>query len=111
MAESRPLIIVVGLDLDEAERDRLSTRFEVLEASTSDNAIEMLIQGTLARDVPTNENIDGEGARRLQTRIDEIDDAGGDLLDLGDELGDGQRPTDIVDEQRVIGRRLVAGGE
>ena len=38
-------------------------------------------------------------------------ETGGDLLDLGDEFGDGQRPTGIVDEQRVIGRRLVAGGE
>ena len=38
-------------------------------------------------------------------------ETGGDLLDLGDELGDGQRPTGIVDEQRMIGRRLVACGE
>ena len=38
-------------------------------------------------------------------------ESGGDLLDLGDELGDGQRPTGIVDEQRMIGRRLVACGE
>lgn len=104
MSESRPLIIVVGLGLEEAESHRLQERFEVLEASTTDNAIELLLQGSLTRDVPTSNLNDGELARRLQTRIDEIDDAGGDLLDL-----DAERvtPLNLAERLRLLESRVA----
>lgn len=82
MSETRPLIIVVGPDLEEVERDRLSERFDILTASSTDDAIERLLQGTSESPAEGGDLAEGERARRLQTRIDEIDDAGGQLLDL-----------------------------
>jgi CheY-like chemotaxis protein len=72
---------VIGADLPEAERDRLSDLYEVSETSSHDDAIELLLQETVSKE-EFSDGPDGERARRLQTRIDEIDDAGGDLLDL-----------------------------
>jgi len=83
MANSRPRIILIGLDLDKADRDRLHDTFELVKVGSADEAIEMLlhdqVEGTILQG---DEDAPGDRARHLQRCIDDIDEAGGELLDL-----------------------------
>jgi len=85
MSEARPRIIVIGHGLDQADSDRLSDDFDIIEADSADQAIEQLLQPDEDVTSPRPAGRDGERTRQLQMRIDEIDDAGGDLLDLDSE--------------------------
>ena len=103
MSEPRPRIIVIGQDLPEAERDRLSDDYEVIEARETDDVIEMLLQETVSSDEQVDEQ-ETERARRLQTRIDEIDEAGGDLLDLDAEI---VTPLNLAERLHLLESRVA----
>ena len=88
MANERPRIILIGLDLDKVDRDRLLENFEIIDVSRSDEAIELLLHNEVAGTVLLSgegDKADGDRARQLQLRIDEIDEAGAELLDLDSE--------------------------
>ena len=103
MSEPRPRIIVIGQDLPEAERDRLSDRFDVIETRNADDVIELLLQESVNEDEYQDEQ-DGDRARRLQTRIDEIDDAGGDILDLDAEI---VTPLNLAERLHLLESRVA----
>lgn len=104
MSDSLPRIIVIGLDLNEAERDRLSEHFELVHAGSADEAIEVLLHEDLAGAAFAGQPLDGDRARRLQTRIDEIDEAGGDLLDLDAES---VTPLNLAERLRLLESRIA----
>ena len=73
MSDTRPRIIVIGHGLQQADSDRLSKEFDIIETDSTDQAIEQLLHRS--EDPPQQDETAAEGARtrRLQMRIDEIE--------------------------------------
>lgn len=105
MSDTRPRIIVIGHGLQQADSDRLSEEFDIIQAESTDQAIEQLLHR--AEDPPRTEDTTNDGARtrRLQMRIDEIDDAGGDLLDLDSES---VSPLNLAERLHLLETRVAS---
>ncbi|MEC8560664.1 MAG: response regulator [Planctomycetota bacterium] len=107
MADQHPRILLIGTDLEQAQRDRLEEYFEIVEVSRADQAIEELLhdqQGALAfgpGSVPGSDRV-----RELQVRVDEVDQVGGELLEL-----DAERisPLDLAQRLHLLEERVSSG--
>lgn len=96
---------MIDLDLDKAFRDRLLEVFDLVEVNRSDEAIELLLHEEVAGTVLIDgQQVDGDRARHLQMRIDEIDEAGGELLDLDAEL---ISPLNVAERLHLLETRVA----
>ena len=107
MAKMLPRMILIGLDLQKGLRDRLAEDFEITEVSRSDEAIELLLNSEFDAGVfEPGEVPDSEFARKLQVKINDVDDAGGTLLDL-----DAERvsPLNLAERLHLLESRVADG--
>ena len=83
MDNTPPRILLIGMELDKAQRDRLEELFDVVSIEESGQAIELLLQGQHSGVVYEPGRVpSSDRARDLQIRVDDVDEMGGDLLDL-----------------------------
>ncbi len=107
MAKTLPRMILIGLDLKKALRDRLAEDFQLTEVSRSDEAIELLLNSEFAAGAfEPGEVPDSDLARKLQVKINDVDDAGGALLDL-----DAERvsPLNLAERLHLLETRVADG--
>ena len=83
MDNTPPRILLIGMELDKAQRDRLEELFDVVSIEESGQAIDLLLQGQHSGVVYEPGRVpSSDRARDLQIRVDDVDEMGGDLLDL-----------------------------
>ncbi|HAW95943.1 MAG: hypothetical protein CMJ33_01450 [Phycisphaerae bacterium] len=107
MAKMLPRMILIGIDLEKGTRDRLAEDFEITEVNRSDEAIELLLNSEFDAGVFEPGKVpDSDLARNLQVKINDVDDAGGKLLDL-----DAERvsPLNLAERLHLLESRVADG--
>ena len=98
---------MIGTELEKAQRDRLEEFFDLIQVSRSDQAINLLLQ-------EQNSGIafqpgrlpSSDRARDLQIRVDEVDEIGGELLDLDSER---VSPLNLTQRLHLLEERVADG--
>ena len=107
MEAPSPRLLLIGMELEEAQRDRLAEYFELVSVDRSDQAINMLLQEqNSAMAFQPGGLPSSELARELQVRVDEVDEIGGELLDLDSER---VSPLDLTQRLHLLEERVSDG--
>ncbi|MEE2681650.1 MAG: response regulator [Planctomycetota bacterium] len=102
-----PRLLLIGMELEQAQRDRLGEFFELVSVNRSDQAINVLLQEQNSAIAYQPGGIPSSDlARELQIRVDEVDEVGGELLDLDSER---VSPLNLTQRLHLLEERVSDG--
>ena len=107
MESPPPRILLIGMELEKAQHDRLAEHFDLVSVARSDQAINLLLQEQNSAiafqpgSMPSSDRV-----RDLQVRVDEVDEVGGELLDLDSER---VSPLNLTQRLHLLEERVAEG--